>query len=303
MLSRIAESFFWIGRHLERGEATARLLAEHHQLMVEDTRVPQELACDLLLDALGLEGPGVITASELVRRVLGDSGDAGTVAGSVSAARENARAIRDAVSGELFEALNAAYLALPRSLRRLSSPGVVLHGVLERLAVVAGVLDWTMPRDEALLFLRLGRSVERIDMTARLLAVRHDLGWPEGGPATTLRAAGGMHAFLRNGRPMTGAAVREFLMLDPVFPRSMLVQATLAEDTVRELDQVTGTGSSTSLLRTVGMLRSELEYSVAGVTPETVDDLATRALDAATAAGGEVDAAFFRQLGTVVWSH
>ena len=54
MLSRIAESFFWIGRYIERAEATSRLLAEHHQLLIEDRTVPEDVACAILLDSLSL---------------------------------------------------------------------------------------------------------------------------------------------------------------------------------------------------------------------------------------------------------
>ena len=309
MLSRLAESFYWIGRYIERAEATTRLLAEHHQLLVEDTRVLPTDGCRVLLDALSLgegEQNQISTPHGLVRAVLGSPSDPGTIAGSATAARENARAIRDALSGDVYEALNSVHLRLSAATAsgvEPVSPGVLLNGVLERLAVVAGVLDWTIPRDEAWVFMRLGRALERIDMTARLLKVRHDLLWPESGPATALRAAGGLHAFLRGRHPLTGDQVRAFLVLDPTFPRSMLGCALGAEQAARELEAMGSVTSHGGILRTVGLLRSELEFVPAEPDPEIVDRLADYGLVSANEAGAEVRNSFFEQIGTVVWSH
>ena len=191
MLSRLAESFYWIGRYVERAEATARLLAEHHQLIIEDKRIPTAMGAAVLLEALSLENtdPPVGNPVQLARLVLGTPEQPSTVSGAVHSGRESARAIRDALSAEVFEALNSVDMRLSLAIGKadIRSPGVLLYGVLERLAVVHGMIDWTSPRDEGYLFLRLGRSLERIDMTARLLAVHHDELWPESGPVAMLR--------------------------------------------------------------------------------------------------------------------
>lgn len=301
MLSRIAESFFWIGRYVERAEATARLLAEHHQLMVEDRLVREDVACAVLLDVLSLPHVDVPTAADLVRTLVGGEGRPATVAGAVAAARENARAVRDALSGDVFEALNSAHLALARGIAFGASPGVALHRVMERLLMVHGVVDWTMPRDEAYLFLALGRSLERIDMTTRLLAVRHDQLWPDSGPVATLRAAGAFSAFLRSGTPAAGDDVRAFLVLDPDFPRSVLRSAASAEGAVRKLEAL-GTSDDGTLLREVGLLRSALEFARAP-DPAEVDALAAAARGGAGRASDAVAQAFFRPAGAIVWSH
>jgi uncharacterized alpha-E superfamily protein len=307
MLSRLAESFYWIGRYLERAEATTRLLAEHHQLLVEDTRVPMVTGCKVLLDALTLE-PGkdaCDTPEKLVRAVLGSPHDPGTVSGSATAARENARAIRDALSSDVYEALNSVHLRLAAATAseiEPACPGVLLNGVLERLAVVSGVLDWGSPRDEAWVFLRLGRALERVDMTARLLNVHHDLIWPESGPATALRASGALHAFLRGRYPLSGDHVRAFLVLDPTFPRSMLGCALVAEQAARELEALGSVSPHGGILRTVGLMRSELEFVAADPDSEEVDRLAEYGLESAHEAGTEVRTSFFQQTGTVVWS-
>lgn len=301
MLSRIAESYFWIGRYLERAEATARLLAEHYQLMVEERQVPEELATAVLLDALSLPQGGVETAADLVKAVVGTSTDPATVAGSITMARENARGVRESLSADVFEALNAAHLAGIRGPVVATSPGYALYRVVERLAVVVGQVDWTVPRDEGYLFLSLGRSLERLDMMTRVLAVRHDQLWPEGGPVATLRSAASLHAFLRTQNPMTGDEVRRFLVLDPVFPRSMRMASSTAEDMVRGLAAL-GASDGGDLLREVGLLRSQMEYAVDPAGDE-VDALIELAQQATARASDVISTAFFRPVGTIVWSN
>lgn len=301
MLSRIAESYFWLGRYVERAEATVRLLSEHHQLLIEDQSVPDGLGCAALLESLSMPTIDVQTPRALVRAVVGSELDPSTIAGAVSAARANARAIRESLSQDTFEALNSAHLALSRGVAFAASPGVALHGVLERLLVVNGVIDWVMPRDEAYHFLVLGRELERIDMVGRILAIRHDLLWPSSGPAAALRAAGALSAYLRTGHPITGSEVRRFLVLDPAFPRSMRCCAADAEEAVRGL-QRQGVSDSSLLLREVGMLRSELEY--ARLSPaDDVSAFIDESREAARRAADEATRAFFRQHGTIVWSH
>jgi uncharacterized alpha-E superfamily protein len=301
MLSRIAESFFWLGRYVERAEATARLLSEHHQLMVEDRSVPDDYACAMLLKALSMPVDSATTGHELVRAVVGDDRDSSTIAGSVAAARTNARAVRDSLSQDTFEALNAAHLALSRGIAFTASPGVALHSVLERLLVVNGIGDWTMPRDESYHFMMLGRELERIDMVGRLLNIRLSEMWPASGPAAALRAAGALSPYMRTGRAISGIEVRRFLVLDPTFPRSMLCCASDAEAAVRGL-QLMGVSDSGPLLREVGMLRSELEYARVP-SPENVEQFISYCRQAAVRASEEVNRAFFRQHGTIVWSH
>lgn len=301
MLSRIAESYFWIGRYLERAEATSRLLAEHHQLMVEERTVPEELAAAVLLDALSLPPQSATDAGDLVTAVVGNSSDPATISGAITMARENARGVRESLSADVFEALNAAHLAGIRGPVVATSPAYALYRVVERLAVVVGQIDWTVPRDEGHLFLSLGRSLERLDMMARVLAVRHDQLWPEGGPVATLRSAASLNAFLRTQHPLTGDEVRRFLLLDADHPRSMRVSSSNAEEAVRGL-AARGASDGGDLLREVGLLRSQLEYAV-DPHPEEVDALIELVQQSSARASDVVAAAFFRPVGTIVWSN
>jgi uncharacterized alpha-E superfamily protein len=307
VLSRIAEAMFWIGRYVERAEATTRLLVEHHQLLVEDTRVNPAVGADAMLGPLGLvppepEGQAVLTPAGLVRVVVGDSADPSTILGSVAAARENARTIREALPGDMFERMNATHLRLQTGISTVI-PGIPLRSLLDELAVVTGIIEWQMPRDEGLVFVRLGAALERLDMTCRLLDIDHDGLWPEAGAATTLRAAGGFNPFLRTQRALTGEQVEGFLVLDPTFPRSMLQSAVRAERAVRQMATYVSPQQTSTLLRTVGILRAELEFASVNPTPADLALLRERAREAAFVASDAVAAGFFRQAGTIVWSH
>jgi uncharacterized alpha-E superfamily protein len=305
VLSRIAEAMFWIGRYVERAEATTRLLVEHHQLLVEDTRLDPAIGVEAMLRPLGLmpaEPVPPLTAGTLVTIVVGESANPTTILGSVAAARENARTIREALPGDMFERLNATHLRLQSGISTIV-PGIPLRGLLDELSVVTGIIDWQMPRDEGLVFLRLGAALERLDMTSRLLEIDHEALWPQAGAATTLRASGGFNPFLRTQRAMTGEQVRTFLVLDPTFPRSMLQCAVRAERQVRQMATYVSPQQVSSLLRTVGILRAELEFAYATPTPADLDQLSERARIAAYEASDAVAVAFFRQAGTILWSH
>lgn len=137
-------------------------------------------------------------------------------------------------------------------------------------------------------------------MTARLLEVRHDHVWPESGPEAMLRAGAALSSFLRTGEAITGDRAREYLVLDPAFPRSMLHSARAAEESVRTLQTA---GGDDELLREVGKLRSRLEFAGVPDDPEEVDRLAFDAQMSCIASGDAVAHAWFRQPGTIVWSH
>jgi uncharacterized alpha-E superfamily protein len=116
-----------------------------------------------------------------------------------------------------------------------------------------------------------------------------------------LRAAGALSPFLRTGKPMSAIDVRRFLVLDAAFPRSMRSCAADAEEAVRGL-QRQGVSDSGLLLREVGMLRSELEYARVP-SSDDIEQFIDEARQASVRASDEVNRAFFRQHGTIVWSH
>jgi uncharacterized alpha-E superfamily protein len=173
MLSRIAESLYWIGRYIERAEDTARILEVHLHHLLEDPWVDSDAACRSLLTVMGMPVPeGPIGPPRVLELLSFDADNPSSVVGALSAARENARGARETVSSEMWECLNATWHGVPEARRRSERVGVhtFFRWVRERCAVMAGLTDATMSRDEGWLFLVLGRSLERVDMTARLLS-------------------------------------------------------------------------------------------------------------------------------------
>jgi len=263
MLSRIAESLFWIGRYIERSDGTARILDVHLQLLLEDPWIEENLACRSLLSVMGTEVDehAEVTRADVLTILAVDRNQPASIAYSLNAARENARRAREVVNTELWEVLNTTRARMPR---KVASDKVheFFTWVRERSALAVGIVESATNRDEAYRFFTLGRSIERADMTARLLATRSltDASGPSW--TTILRSVGAYEAYLRTyrGMPSTQKAA-EFLLLDRLFPRSILYSVTRAEQQLREIEPRTDrVGVSDQALRLLGQIRSELEY-------------------------------------------
>lgn len=262
MLSRIASSLFWIGRYIERSDGTARILDVHLQLLLEDPWIDEDTACRSLLSVMGSEAPTGELAREDVLRILAvDRTAPASIVYSLSAARENARRAREIVSTEMWECLNTTTARMPR---RVTSDKVheFFTWVRDRTALAVGIMDSGASRDEAWQFFTLGRSLERADMTARLLATRSLT--EASGPSwtTILRSCGAYEAYLRTYRGVPSARnAAEFLLHDRLFPRSILFSIAQAADSLREIEpRLERAGVSDQAQRLLGQIQSELEF-------------------------------------------
>ena len=120
MLSRIAESLFWIGRYIERSDGTARILDVHLQLLLEDPWIDENTACRSLLSVMGSAWPenvDTVRRDDVLARLAVDRMNPSSIAYSLTAARENARRAREIVSTELWETLNTTSARMPRRLQ------------------------------------------------------------------------------------------------------------------------------------------------------------------------------------------
>ncbi len=263
MLSRIAESLFWIGRYVERAEGTARLLDVHLQMLVEDPWVEEETACATLLNIMGCGEEQQPNRATVVRLLAYDESSPWSIARCLSGARENARRARETLSTELWEVLNTTWNTLPSGRWRASRDAIFFRWVRERTSLVAGVADGTMSRDEGWHFLMLGRSLERADMTARLVATTVVSRGPTAAWPTLLLACGAREVFLRTYRGHEAdREAAEFILLDRLFPRSIVHALGQAEES---LEQIAGleqrVGMHDEALRVLGAARASLEYS------------------------------------------
>ena len=266
MLSRAAEALFWIGRYAERAEDTARLLDVHVHQIIIDPAVDEGETCRVVATVMGRHDRVPDTARGVLELLAFDTEDPSSIAGSLSAARENARGVREALSAEIWECLNTTHLELPRrvSAAREFGPAPFFSYVRQRAAMLSGYVASTISRDAGYDFLALGRSLERADMTARLLAAA--VSTPTQGEdwVTLLRACSAHEAYLRTyQRGIEVRLVLEFLLLDRLFPRSVLHALTVGEDAMARLDpaeRVSRGGSPNEARRVIGRVRTDLEF-------------------------------------------
>jgi len=176
MLARTAERVYWLGRFLERAENTARLILVRHHAILD---LPKEVqpGWDLLLQVLGAEQdfaklPGTATEKNIISFVFGERENPSSIISSLTGARENVRTTREIMPSETWERINSLYLSvarrsqkdLPRSVRHS-----VLNNIIQSCQQITGMLAGTMNQDAPYQFIRLGRNLERADMSTRII--------------------------------------------------------------------------------------------------------------------------------------
>jgi uncharacterized alpha-E superfamily protein len=304
MLSRIAESLFWVGRYVERADDTARLLDVYVHDAVQTGSGGD--AHRSLLDVMGQDLPDDdVDLLQLTELLALDTSNPSSIVSSLGSARENARGARESISGEMWECLNATWHALPGLVRSvpLAGPHAFFKYVKERAALFAGLADSTMSQDDGWRFLALGRSIERVDMTSRLLSSRvgrptepHD--W-----LTLLASCSGYEAYLRTvQRDVAPEPVIEFLLLDRLYPRSTLHALMTADRCLADLGRTADDGRLDEARRVLARARTRLEYEP---LDEVLSNLGSRLRglqDSCSAAGSAIAQRWFRSAALSVWA-
>ncbi|MCB0924206.1 MAG: alpha-E domain-containing protein [Mycobacterium sp.] len=310
MLARNAEALYWIGRYVERADDTARILDVAVHQLLEDSTVDPDQASRILLFVLGIEPPhdrlDMWSLTDMVAFSRGlESGC--SIVDAISAARENARSAREVISSDMWECLNTTYNGLgerERAARRLG-PHEFFSFVEGRAAMFAGLSDSTLSRDDGYRFLILGRAIERVDMTVRLLLSR--VGDSASSPTwvSVLRAAGAHDTYLRTHRGVLDAnRVVEFLLLDRLFPRSAFYSLRLAEQALDELMKIPAdrAGAGAEARRLLGRARSELEFVRPGAVLQSLERRLAGLQRTCREVGEALRAQYFRPTLWVAWS-
>jgi uncharacterized alpha-E superfamily protein len=264
VLSRVAEQVYWIGRYLERTDATARLVNVNGNLLM-DLPVRMPLGWRPLIDITGsaalfdeLYGPNAEASEHNVCRFLGtDLRNPGSILNSIAGVRENARTVRGTMPRITFEYVNELALfarsaLAPGQSRR--NRAQALDGISRRAQQLEGFLSQNMLHDAHWDILRIGNYVERADMTTRIIDVRsadliagdHELEpfqhiqW-----RSVLRSFYALQAYHASVRePIEPALVLEFLFKDARLPRSYLRCLNGAARSLRELPRNEEAGSA-----------------------------------------------------------
>jgi uncharacterized alpha-E superfamily protein len=303
LLSRVAESIFWVGRYVERAEGTARILDVSVYQALEQGDVKGAQAAQRLLAVMGLPDSGTQTLWEATEHLATDPDTRSSIAGALAAARENTRAIRHVVPVEFWEHINATWAALPSqwAASRRSGPAVYLSYVKTQCASMMGLADTMMSRDQTWLFFTLGRCLERTDVVARQLATVAFDDVYESGLVILLRSCGGYEPYLRLSQGVVEPGrVLDFLLRDRLFPRSAFASLTLGEDC---LDQISaGRDDAWDDARgLVGLARAELEYSAPATLSRGLDTRLERLQAAISAVSDAVTRRYFAQDLPVLW--
>ncbi|MEJ8567173.1 alpha-E domain-containing protein [Elongatibacter sediminis] len=285
MLSRVAERVYWMSRYLERVENTARLVAVYGELLLD---LPDEAQLDwsVPLRILGMEDS---------YQSLGDGGDAlefllssdrnpAALKASLAHARENTRTTRDVVPSEAWRAINELYLHAAEHLSdRAQRPGSRIPGdIVRRCHEITGILEGTMSHGPAHRFVCLGRSLERADMTSRMIDVaaailmtgreelRHHDNTVWRAVLRALSAYQMYRQYVR--RRVEGADVVDFLLHDREFPRSVTFCVDVLDEAVAALPRGEAAGTRVKPVRDrlKGIDRDAIDHEV---VHRFVDDL------------------------------
>ena len=290
MLSRVAESLYWIGRYLERAENVNRLLLVTTEVAVEIEGLDDELAqaqWDELLVAVGSNpDPGLMFSPEsglalpYVQWLLLDDENPVSVRKSLGLARENARGAREAITREVFLDLNESHHELDRlSVNIPSNPVDALDEVgrtHRSIRTILGAIEHTLSRDEGWDFMKLGEAVERTECTLWILGARlphlenldsSDLPVLHALWRALLRSTASLENYrAMNGPGMDPDALLRFLFFEPTAPRSIRCGMMRI---VRYLARLPSSGPGDEAQRVVGHLEAKLHYDAENILQET----------------------------------
>jgi uncharacterized alpha-E superfamily protein len=283
MLSRVGDSTFWMGRYIERAENNARLLDVNVQMLLdfENRRGETErqfwgpILSTLEDTELFAELHQEFTAAAVLDYVTFEPRNPNSIYSSISFARENARAVRDQISNEMWEQINGTYLyfidgSAAQDFRASS------HDFYDKITYASqlfqGVTDATMTHGEAWQFVQAGKFIERADSTSRILDLKYHVLLPSGEKVggdvdisqwmSVLRSCSAMEACLKIRKgDVTSWGVAQFLICHSKFPRSICFSIDRLDQVIRDIGGTAEGHFSNEPERLSGLLRSQLDYA------------------------------------------
>jgi uncharacterized alpha-E superfamily protein len=276
MLSRVADSLYWMSRYLERAEHTARLLDLNLNLTLDQSSQVAEQRWRLVMSSLRSVEPDVspCDAYYLTDHLTFNIDNKGSLVSCVTSARENARQVRELISSEMWEQLNRLYLRVRRA--RIdgiyAQPHEFYLPVKEGSHLFQGITDSTMTHGEGWHFIQLGRYIERASATATLLdvnlrALLDSHGQSAGGQdyiswVALLKSCTAFEAYCQTyTADLRPERIAEFLLLNPELPRSVRFAAERIETSLQAVARMTGSRRTGRAERLAGRLRATLDYS------------------------------------------
>jgi uncharacterized alpha-E superfamily protein len=299
MLSRVADSIYWMSRYIERAENVARFIDVNLNLML-DLPVGSSQQWRPLVDTTGDSKEfhrryGAATQKNVIRFLTFDVENPNSIASCLRTARENARSVREVISSEMWEQVNQFYLMVNSAAASRkgvpNDPHEFFLSVKTASQLFAAVSDATMTHNEGWHFQQLGRELERADKTSRLLDVKYflllptvadvgttadDIQW-----AAVLRSASAFEMYRKRHGRIVPDLVAEFLLLDPDFPRAIPFCLQRSRESVHAISGTAPGMFRNPAERLLGELCSELTYAhieeiISGGLHEYLDGLQSR---------------------------
>ena len=295
MLSRVADSLYWINRYVERAENISRFV-EVSEAMALDCPPGSAEPWLPLIDASGdrdlfdeLYPKG--SPDDVVDYLVREPRNPNCIVNCIAIARENARQIREVITTEMWEQINGMYWTFQEDNDGFwqQQPQEQLREIRRACQLFYGITDATLSRDLSWQFSRLGRLIERADKTTRILDVKYFLLLPSpdevGGVLdelqwiSLLRSAGAYQMFRQScQQAIEPKAVASFLLLDPIFPRSVRYCLERISETLRILRGSAVPGAPDALECLAGLTLARWSYTgidslIAGGLHESIDAL------------------------------
>jgi uncharacterized alpha-E superfamily protein len=285
MLSRVADSLYWMSRSIERAEHTTRLLDVNLNLVLDEVATNADRCWRRMLQALGNPEDTKWTgdAYALTQSLTFDTENKASILSCIISARENSRHVREQISTEQWTRLNQLYLQVTRPEMRgnvqneaimadLGQPTEFLQQVMEAVHQFQGVSDSTMSHGEGWQFIQIGRYIERASATALLLEAYHEDLWQHTDRSSEgneylewmglLRSATAFEAYCKvYTADITPDRILEFLLLDEEFPHSVRFSIDALKCAFESIHGDGNESRTEPLRRLVGRLQASLSYS------------------------------------------
>jgi uncharacterized alpha-E superfamily protein len=276
MLSRVADSLYWMSRYLERAEHTARLIEVDLQLRLDQSLESGAGRWLRLLSALQTLPPEStkLDAPSITELLTLDRTNPSSILSCVAAARENLRQVREQCSSEMWEQLNRLYLQVSSTTKSESwmlNSHIFYRAVQEGAHLFQGVTDSTMSHGEGWQYIQVGRYVERTDTLARLIGTHFgNLTQPPDQAVESeeylewvglLKSCAAFEAYCKTyTAEMRPLRVAEFLLLNPEFPHSVRFSVDMVHASLARIGEMTERKAEQPM-RLAGRLQATLNFS------------------------------------------
>ena len=298
MLSRVANSIYWMCRYIERAENVARFIDVNLNLLLDMPSEQDKQWAPLIMTTgdheLYEKNERIYNQEEVTWFLTFDRENPNSIISCLASARENARTIREIISSEMWEHLNNFYLELIQedSIKMaLHDPNRFYLIIKMRSHLFTGLLDSTMSHGEAWNFARIGMMMERADKTSRILDVKYFMLLRQADLVNTpidniqwiavLRSASAFEMFRKEMHQVTPNNVADFLIFNRLFPRSIYHCIEKAHVCLHRISGSPYGSSSNKAEKRLGRLMADLQYTdidevIDGGLHEFLDDLQTR---------------------------